>query len=60
VAKFSGHTSHGTMKVTQIFALSGHSMTFGFSIFAPFVFLRDLRDLRGSTELTALSSSKGG
>src|SRR6266545_4743603 len=29
VAKFSGHTSHGTMKVTAIFALSGHSIGFG-------------------------------
>jgi len=29
VAKFSGHTSQGIMKVTQIFALSGHSMIRG-------------------------------
>src|SRR5262249_48700216 len=29
VAKFSGQTSHGTMKVTQIFALFGHSIGLG-------------------------------
>jgi hypothetical protein len=29
VAKLSGHTSHGTMKVTQILAFSGHSIGFG-------------------------------
>jgi hypothetical protein len=33
VAKFSGHTSHGTMNVTQIFALLGHSMILGLAIF---------------------------
>jgi len=32
VAKFSGHTSHGMMKVTQILALSGHSMILGLGI----------------------------
>ncbi len=31
VAKFSGQTSHGTMKVTQILALFGHSIDFGLS-----------------------------
>src|SRR5215468_1109936 len=29
VAKFSGHTSHGTMTVTAIFALFGHSIGAG-------------------------------
>src|SRR5262245_35779185 len=29
VAKFSGHTSQGTMKVTAIFALFGHSIDAG-------------------------------
>src|SRR5262245_42624019 len=29
VAKFSGHTSHGTMKVTAIFAWFGHSIGAG-------------------------------
>src|SRR5438067_1718249 len=29
VAKLSGQISHGTMKVTQIFALFGHSIGFG-------------------------------
>ena len=31
-AKFSGHTSHGMMNVTQMLALSGHSITFALGI----------------------------
>jgi len=35
-AKFSGQTSHGTMKVTQILALSGHSIAPGLPMLTPF------------------------
>src|SRR5262245_27078098 len=35
VAKFSGQTSHGTIKVTQIFALSGHSIGLALLMFLP-------------------------
>src|SRR5215471_5975086 len=35
VPKFSGHTSQGTINVTQIFALSGHSIAAGLAILAP-------------------------
>src|SRR5688500_2459044 len=34
-AKFSGQTSHGTMKVTQILALSGHSIAPGLPMLSP-------------------------
>jgi hypothetical protein len=35
VAKFSGQTSHGTMKVTQILALSGHSIGLALPMVSP-------------------------
>src|SRR5262249_21696504 len=44
VAKFSGQTSHGTMKVAQILALSGHSIGLALPMFFPrfAIFLSDV------------------
>src|SRR3990167_5514930 len=62
VAKFSGHTSHGTIKVTQILALSGHSIVLGLGIFLHppdwligFIYLRDERGARGSGNFPKLA-----
>ena len=44
VAKFSGQTSHGTMNVTQILALPGHSIGLGLCI----VLSSDLTDCSAS------------
>jgi hypothetical protein len=41
VAKFSGQTSQGTMKVTQIFALFGHSIAGGRPMFTPLEIFRN-------------------
>src|SRR5215475_1665881 len=49
VAKFSGHTSQGTMKVTAIFALFGHSIGAGRGMAIPSLFPRGVLDLHGNT-----------
>src|SRR5262245_55485677 len=60
VAKFSGHTSQGTMKVTAIFAWFGHSIGAGRGTAAPGLFPRGVLDFYGSAGKLALSKAPYG
>src|SRR5215510_15967463 len=59
VAKFSGHTSQGTMKVTAIFALFGHSIDAGRGTAFPRLIPRGVLDVSGTAGKSASSKAYG-